>query len=142
MYDSIGIQSHDLFKHPAIASWFQPQYDEYPLDLSILDELRILDIKGIQKVLFFGTWCEDSQEQVPKLMKIFERLELPSSSLTLYAIDEEKKEPKKEIQNFQIEKVPTLLLLKNGVELGRIVEHPQSESLEKDLLRILQTVQP
>ncbi|MHA6698030.1 thioredoxin family protein [Chryseobacterium sp. A301] len=142
MSDSTGIQSQDLLKRPAIASWFQPQYDEYPLDLSILDELRILDLKSIQKVLFFGTWCEDSQEQVPRLMKIFERLELPTSSLTLYTVDEEKKEPKKEIQNFQIEKVPTLLLLKNGEELGRIVERPQSESLEKDLLRILQTVQP
>ncbi len=137
MSHTVGIQSHNLFKIPEIAAWFHPQYEEYPLDLRIVDEIRMLDLKDIQGVLFFGTWCEDSQEQVPRLMKVFDRLELPFSSLLLYAVDEEKKEPQKEIQNFRIERVPTLVLLKKGKELGRIVEHPQSESLEKDLLTTL-----
>jgi hypothetical protein len=39
-------------------------------------------------------------------------------------------------EKFNIQRVPTTIVLRDGVELGRIVEYPE-KSNEEDLLKIL-----
>jgi len=40
------------------------------------------------------------------------------------------------VEKFNVQRVPTTIVLQNGTELGRIVEYPE-RSNEEDLLRIL-----
>jgi hypothetical protein len=42
-------------------------------------------------------------------------------------------------KKFKIKKTPTFIILRNQVEIGRIVERPEI-SLEADLLKILETI--
>ena len=50
--------------------------------------------------------------------------------------DHYKESPQHEEKGWDIEFVPTIIFLRNGKELGRIVESPE-QSLEKDMRKIL-----
>ena len=85
--------------------------------------------------VFLGTWCDDSQREVPKLLRIVERLESAGARLTLrlVSIDRTKQRPADLVRGKAIEKVSTIIYVRNGVEVGRIVERPVGR-LEEDLL--------
>ncbi len=91
-------------------------------------------------VVAMGTWCSDSREQVPRLLKIHEVLgeDSPFGEITLLGVDRGKKvTPAEAFPYGPVERVPTLVVTLGGAEVGRVVETPLSGSLEEDLARIL-----
>lgn len=91
-------------------------------------------------VVAMGTWCSDSREQVPRLLKIHEVLgkKSPFSQITLLGIDRSKKVvPAAAFPFGLVERVPTIVVTFGGAEVGRVVETPLSPTLEEDLVRIL-----
>jgi thiol-disulfide isomerase/thioredoxin len=93
--------------------------------------------------LFLGTWCGDSQREVPRLYKIFDYCTVKPEQIKLVLVSNHdtayKQSPTHEEKGLNILRVPTLLVLENGNELNRFVEYPV-ESLEKDLLKILSKI--
>lgn len=89
--------------------------------------------------VFLGTWCPDSQREVPKLLKILDTLkgkfgvELPA---TFVAVNRDKKEPARLLAGRDVEKVATIIYIRDGKELGRVVEQPAG-LLEDDMLQIV-----
>lgn len=89
--------------------------------------------------VYLGTWCDDSQREVPKLLKLIEALrsdygiDLPVSYV---AVNRAKKEPSDLIEGKDIEKVATFIYYRGNQELGRIVEKPIGV-FEDDLLQII-----
>ena len=55
----------------------------------------------------------------------------------MWAVDRKKNLPNNLAKEYQIEYVPTFIFLKNGHEIGRIVESPEALYLEEDVLNIL-----
>lgn len=91
-------------------------------------------------VVAMGTWCSDSREQVPRLLKIHEELgkESPFSQITLLGVDRSKKVvPVAAFPFGAVERVPTMVVTFGGAEVGRVVETPLAPTLEEDLVRIL-----
>lgn len=91
-------------------------------------------------VVAMGTWCSDSREQVPRLLKIHEALgkESPFSQITLLGVDRSKKVvPVGAFPFGPVERVPTIVVTFGGAEVGRVVETPLAPTLEEDLVRIL-----
>ncbi len=128
---------------------FYPEMEEYyhlynPKEAIIqqLDtNLKLLSSQGkIEIEIYFGAWCGDSKEYLPAFMKIAERLSnMSEDNIILIGCDREKKAGDLDISDKQIEFVPTFVVVWNGIEMGRIVETPE-QSLEEDLLRILQRI--
>ena len=88
--------------------------------------------------MFFGTWCGDSHREVPRLLKILDAVKYPEQRLTLVAVNRKKETPDGEDVPYNIKRVPTIIVQnKYGKEVGRIIESPNSGSLENDLLEIL-----
>ena len=81
-------------------------------------------------VVVSGTWCSDCRREVPKFARIAERL--PGWTLELRGDDAETR------QLLKVRKIPTFIVQHpdTGEELGRIVESPESDALEADLLAI------
>jgi hypothetical protein len=98
------------------------------------------DLKGVSVLVYMGTWCSDSQDWVPKFMKLWEAMELPSSHVKIVAVhngaDKYKQAPDRSEEFYNIEKVPTFIFMKGEMELGRIIEYPEI-SLEMDIARIV-----
>ncbi len=80
-------------------TWFAEQYGGYQLDtltLALLAEtLADVDIK-----IFWGTWCQDSRREVPRVYKILDYLGYPAEQVTLIAIDRDKHGPAHEEEGF------------------------------------------
>lgn len=66
----------DLQQEP-FNEWFTQSYNDYTLTEEIKSEIQ-KNIKDYTIIIFMGTWCEDSQNQVPKFYKILEEVNFPS----------------------------------------------------------------
>jgi thiol-disulfide isomerase/thioredoxin len=92
---------------------------------------------GAEVVIFLGTWCGDSRREVPRLWKaIDEGGGVAPFALRYVAVDREKKEPAAEIAASGVRYLPTLIVRRNGQEVGRIVES-SPHGVEKDLADLL-----
>ena len=87
-------------------------------------------------VIVMGTWCPDSRREVPRMMKVLYTAGVPESGITIYAVDRDMKARRTPVHDLDIQKVPTLIVSRDGIEKGRIIESPEV-SIEKDLLKIL-----
>lgn len=131
----IGYCTREAFQDTAFKDWFDDQYNNYQPDYDVLDKLEG-KLDDISITIVIGTWCSDSREQIPSFYKILDELNYSSENITLISVDRKKKGLSGEADKLNIELVPTIILYRNGIEIGRIIETPQ-ESLEKDMLEIL-----
>ena len=96
-------------------------------------EVRPLNLpEDTSVLLFFGTWCHDSEREVPRLLKLLETAGLSEDKLTLIALDYRKREPEGRATEFNVRYTPTAVFMREGVEVGRIVERPNM-SLYEDI---------
>ena len=111
---------------------FDEYYKIYEPDQAVLDSLK-LKKEGVEILIILGTWCSDSQEQVPRFFKILDKIKFNKKSVQLICVSRDKEAGDVETVNYNIQKTPTFIVYRRGREIGRIVENP-STSLEKDLL--------
>ncbi len=123
--------------------WFNYFYNDYQVDADGLEEVNI-DDSNLEILVFLGTWCSDSQLQIPQFIKILEKLNYSEDQLTMVAMDRDENRvmstPDNSEEGLNITHVPTFIFYQNGIELGRIVEFPR-ESLEIDMSNILSILQ-
>ena len=118
---------------------YRQRRDDYGADASVV-EMIAQAVKPEDHVeVYMGTWCPDSQREVPKFLKIRSMIkenfgaELPA---TYVALDRSKSKPADLIAGKHVEKVATFIYYRGNEELGRIVETPQG-LFEDDLLQIV-----
>jgi len=116
-------------------NWFVKNYNDYSVDSLTADRLKT-SLAGRRFRIFMGTWCGDSQREVPRIFKILDYCGIDSSAIQLVMVSASdstyKQSPGHEEKGMDIFRVPDLIVLDQGREIGRIVESPVS-SLEKDL---------
>lgn len=116
-------------------SWYTKSYSSYSPDKGSLEALE-KGLSGINVKVFMGTWCHDSQREVPRLYKILENSNFDLSNLSLVSLSPNKNTPSGLEVGLNIQRTPTFIFFKGGVEIGRIVETPR-DSLENDMLKII-----
>ena len=117
-------------------NWLSTEKSFYKTDPEKIKRLQPL-LKDKKIKLYMGTWCEDSQREVPGIVKILEESGYPVGDIEIIALDENKFTPARLEKEHDVFYVPTFILFdKNGNEMNRIVEFP-IESLELDMLKIL-----
>lgn len=122
------------------ARWFHDGYEAYSPQQEVVDQLQgTFDDKRF--LIFLGTWCADSQREVPHLFKIFDQTGVENSQITMYAVtndpDHYNTTPQGYEDGWNIQYVPTIIVLQDGEELGRVIE-ASYPSLEENLLEIVQ----
>lgn len=122
-------------KEAPYSEWYSESYDTYALGDLKTDELVSM-LEGVEIKIFMGTWCSDSQREIPRFYKIMDGIKFQDEDLELIAVNREKTTPERLEENLDIRRVPTFIFYKDGEEMGRIVEYP-IESLEADMLKIL-----
>ena len=87
--------------------------------------------------VYFGTWCHDSEREVPKLLKLLKANKHITS--TLIALDYQKEDPQALAKENKIKFTPTFIIYRDKnkeEELGRIIERP-NKSLIEDINQLL-----
>ena len=110
-------------------------YDAYETSEETIKELKA-KAKDIEIVMVLGTWCHDSQIQVPAFYKVLDEIGFDEKYLKVIAVNRQKNTVSINIDKLEIKYVPTFIFYKDGKELGRIIESPEN-TLEADFLRII-----
>jgi hypothetical protein len=128
----------------AAPAWVQAGVDAKP-DLGAAGALALVD-PGAEVVIYLGTWCGDSRREISRLWRALDGIgagaqggsagSLPFT-LRYIAVDETKQQPAADVAAVGLLYVPTLIVRRNGHEVGRIVERSPN-GVETDLLALLQ----
>jgi hypothetical protein len=113
---------------------FQREYDGYVINKTLLEAA---DFQSFSVKVVLGDWCEDSQMQVPRFMKIMNGFP-PFGDIEIhyYLVDENKFCADPEIQQLNFRYVPAFIFFRGGQEIGRIIETPDG-LMEAHISRII-----
>ena len=128
------IQRSSLEESPH-AAWFTLEYNNYTIDRETIKSFQ-KSLLDYEIAIFMGTWCSDSQREVPAFFKILDEAGFASNNVSLIAVSEFKDTPEGFETGLDIVYVPTFIFKKKGIEINRIVESPVN-TLEKDILSIV-----
>lgn len=123
------LQSEETF------GWLGRGSEAYTPDKESIVYLRRA-LPGYDLVVLMGTWCEDTQNLLPKLHKTLMQTAYPMAQLQMYGVDRVKEAKYVEHKLYHVERVPTIIVIKNHNEIGRIVETPVG-SIEQNLAAIV-----
>jgi thiol-disulfide isomerase/thioredoxin len=136
----LGPLTRAQLKTPPYAEWFDSQYSRYQPGAESVAALRSR-LTGVSIETYFGTWCGDSRRQVPRLVRLLDLAGFDENRLSLVGLSDQRMEFKQAPGNPErkryVHRTPTIVVLRDGAEVGRIVETPTT-SLEADLIAILE----
>lgn len=128
----------DLFKETEF-SWLQKGIDDYKPDTASIGLLHAR-LPRYTLIVFMGTWCDDSQNLIPKLYRVLRSAGYPIDRVQLFGVDRAKTTTGVEHRLYRITKVPTIILTSQSVEVGRITETVKV-SIEQDLVNLLHSIE-
>lgn len=131
----IGSIDRNNLQQPPHAAWFDPMYQSYkPNEVALKTIQNNINDHTIR--MYMGTWCADSQLEVPKFYKLLDLSDFNMDDLEVIAVREDKTLPNDRQKEDDVQYVPTIIFFKDGEEVGRFVEYAQDE-LENDIAKIV-----
>jgi thiol-disulfide isomerase/thioredoxin len=130
----VGDVSEDAL-FAAVPAWRQllDAYTPAPAAVAALAK----EERPVTMTVVFGTWCGDSKEFVPRLLKTAHAAANPKIQVKLVALDNDFLHPQDVIARWRVINVPTVIVESGGVEVGRITETPAAKTMEEDVAAIL-----
>ena len=98
---------------------FQRNYDAYEVTAGIDGLPADLKVK-----ILFGTWCHDSEREVPRMLKLLAASGVKEDNISLISLDVRKEEPEGRAKAMDVRFTPTFVFFNEGTEFGRIIERP------------------
>jgi thiol-disulfide isomerase/thioredoxin len=130
MINKYQIQNDTAFK------WFGPNQGGYKPDTATINAFERAKGK-YQIVVFGGTWCEDTQFILPKFFKLQEQSGFPDEGITMFGVNRAKTSLGNIAKAFNILNVPTFIVMKEGKEIGRVVEYGKTGKWDKEIAALL-----
>jgi thiol-disulfide isomerase/thioredoxin len=131
-----GIVNKDLVRNDTAFKWYAESQRIYnPSDTSVVGPMQ--RNKDVSYILFGGTWCEDTQFILPKFFKLQEKAGIPDNKITFFGVNRDKQTLGNLASAMNITNVPTIIVMKNGKEVGRVVEYGTIGRWDKELSDIV-----
>ncbi|MEO6406348.1 MAG: thioredoxin family protein [Ferruginibacter sp.] len=131
-----GIVTKYALTNDTSFTWYASNQNAYKPQAAFVNSFEAAKDK-YQFVIFGGTWCEDTQFILPKFFKIQEQSGFPDKSISFFAVDRSKHTIGNIDAAFHITNVPTIIVMKDGVEVGRVVEYGKTGQWDKELTDLL-----
>ncbi len=129
------ITKYDL-QNDSTYKWYKSSQTSYNPSEPIVAGVKSA-VGKVQFIVFGGTWCEDTQFILPKFFKLQEQAGLTDASISLFAVDRNKKTVGGIADALKITNVPTIIVMKDGKEAGRIVEYGKTGKWDQELADML-----
>lgn len=130
------ITRKDLSRDTAF-SWFHENQKGYTPNSDAVTAIR-RNKDSIQFIAFSGTWCGDSKYIIPKFFSLIDSAGFSDNRITLIAVDRDKTTTSHLAEAFNITSIPTLIVMKQGKEIGRVLEYGKNGMFDKELGEIVQ----
>ena len=134
-----GIISREILQNDISFIWYAENLKGYAPNIVAVEGLK-KNADSIQLVVFMGTWCEDSHNIIPKFYSLTDAAGFSKDRITMIGVDRSKKTLGHLAEAFNIKNVPTILIFKNGKEMGRVVEYGKYGVFDKELGEIINSI--
>lgn len=135
-----GIVTKEQITQDTAFHWYADNLKTYTPDATTVAALKT-KASDVSFVIFGGTWCHDTQNILPKYFSVLDAAGFPQDKVTLVIVDRDKKTIGNLQKPFHITNVPTLIIMKDGKEQGRIIEYGKTGLADKELGEILNGMQ-
>ena len=125
----------DLATDSAFA-WYAQNRQNYTPEQAALHALKTKK-DSINFVVFGGTWCGDTKNILPKFFALTDAAGFSQDRVTMIGVDRSKKTIHHLTEAFHVLNVPTIIVMKDGKEIGRVVEYGKYGMFDKELGEIL-----
>jgi thiol-disulfide isomerase/thioredoxin len=133
----IGFLSKEILQAEPSFGWFQENYSAYQAHAVGLAQCKQYR-DSIQILAFMGTWCDDSHFVIPRLFALAAQAELDEKKIVLLGVNRKKETWGDLTKTFNVSNVPTLIVLRDGKEIGRVVEYGKYGQFDRELGEIIQ----
>lgn len=133
-----GIISREVLTGDSTFKWYAEAQKIYTPFAAATEALQ-KNKDSVQLLVFMGTWCEDSHFIIPRLFKLTDAAGFSDNNISLIGVDRSKKTLSHLCEALNITNVPTIIVMKKGKELGRIVEYGKYGMFDKELGEIVNT---
>ncbi len=133
----VGKLNMQMLVNDSAFSWFYSGINKYQPDTEWVHYIKYYR-DSFRVVVFSSTWDRNSRVLLPSFYRTMISAGYPLNKITLYAVDHDLHALNGEATQYHINKLPTIIVLHQDKELGRIEEVPV-QSIEANLVAILQT---
>ncbi|MEP7254084.1 MAG: thioredoxin family protein [Ginsengibacter sp.] len=130
------ITKSDLENDPVYSKWYAESQKIYPVPNEAAVKGMELNKNNVNIVIFGGTWCEDTHFVLPKFFKMQEASGFPEDRITLYGVDRYKKTTGSIAEDYHVTGVPTIIVMKDGREVGRVVDYGKTGKWDQEFADI------
>lgn len=134
-----GIISRESLLSDTSFGWYAENLKGYTPNAVAVSSLK-KQADSIQLLTFMGTWCEDSHFIIPKFFSLLDAASFPVERVTLIGVDRQKKTLSHLAEALNVKNVPTIIVMKNGKEVGRVVEFGKYGVFDKELGEIVNSI--
>ncbi len=127
-----GIVTKADLQNNAAFTWYAANATNYTPKEAQVTTLK--EGKGKLKYLVFGgTWCSDTHFILPKFFKLMEAATIADEDISFFATDRNKKTIGNITEVLNIKNVPTIIVMKEGKEVGRVIEYGTTGMWDQEL---------
>ena len=134
-----GIISRDILEKDSSFKWYLENKHGYTPNADALEGLK-KHKDSIHLIAFMGTWCSDSHAIIPKFYSLLDAAGFPQEKVTLLGVDRNKTTYSDLTGALNVKNVPTIIVMKNGKEVGRVVEYGKFGLYDMELGSILKAM--
>jgi len=131
-----GIVTKDDLLKDTTFKWFAANQKWYTPQTTAIEAMKAKK-DSVELLVYMGTWCEDSHVIIPQLYKLADASGFDSKKITLIGTDRYKKTLSHLSEALNVLNVPTIIVLKKGKEMGRVIEYGKYGLFDKELAEIL-----
>jgi len=131
-----GIISREVLLNDTSFHWYAENLKGYTPNAAALEGLK-KNKDSIQLLTFMGTWCEDSHNVIPKFFALTDAAGFSQDRITLIGVDRQKTTLSHLAEALNVKNVPTIIVLKNGKEIGRVIEFGKYGLFDMELGEII-----
>jgi len=136
-----GIIAKEVLLNDTICSkWYADNLKGFTPNTAAVEALK-KNANTIELLVFMGTWCEDSHFIIPKFYTLLDAAGFPLDRVTLIGTDRSKKTLSHLAEALGIINVPTIMIMKDGKEIGRVVEYGKYGMFDKEMGEIINSIE-
>ncbi|MBI3720548.1 MAG: thioredoxin family protein [Sphingobacteriales bacterium] len=130
-----GTLSIDVLKNDTSFHWMTDDISWYKPKPEVLNSLAAVK-DSVNIVALIGTWCEDSHYIFPQLLKMLGQVGYDMNKLAIIGVDRPKVSITPLCMALGLKKTPTIIVFKNGKEVGRVEEYGKYGIVDQELTEI------
>lgn len=131
-----GVLTRELVQKDSTFKWFAQNQKAYTPNAEVVTALKS-GASNLHFIVFGGTWCDDTKYILPRFYSLADAAAIPANHISLIGVDRAKKTFGYLTESLNVINVPTIIVLRDGKEIGRVVEYGKTGQWDKELGQII-----